>query len=421
MRPTRTPASGVRQTIAVVLPAQLPSPPAWDEGPLPFHHGARRADRPTRSTYFTTAAARVLYGEPERPCRWHRTTTATQGTLTAEGVELLHTPLGNDPHRALAILHVSADGTTLHDFHDTLRALAGRQAAPPSPLTGELHPEQLLQGQARLTTGAAPFTIAFLTPARTRLPHLYPRIYRRRWCPADQWLWALASRTNAVDYPPDTTDIPALTGGTLRLSADWSALVLRDGAAFIGRRRDLGHDDPFFGYAEQLARTVYLDAFLLGTIQHSHIDQLTENLSRVFDGTHLARRVVALEEHIAQFRSTYWRQHLTHHGPANDLLLAYQNQHRLPARFAEILTEATDYARLVQSQESQQISGALGILTILGLPISTALAAQQVLADDNPWHLLAYTSAALATSAALLTTRYGRLVLSALRGHPKQR
>ncbi|MGP3927867.1 hypothetical protein [Streptomyces sp. 8N616] len=421
MRPARIPASGVRQTIAVVLPAQLPSPPAWNEGPLPFHHGTRRADRPTRRTYFTTAAARVLYGEPERPCRWHRTTTATHSPLAAHGVELLHTPLGNDPHRALAILHLSATGPGLHDFHDTLRSLARRQAAPPTPLTGELDPEQLLQDQAHITPGAPPFTVAFLTPTRARLMHLYPRKYRRSWNPADQWLWALASRTNTADYPPDSTDIPALTSGTLRLSADWSALVLRDGAAFIGRRRDLGQDDPFFGYAELHARTVYLDAFLLGMIQRSHIDQLTENLSRVFDGTHLARRVVALEQHIAQFRSTYWRQHLTHHGPANDLLLAYQNQHRLPARFAEILTEATDYARLVQSQESQQISGALGILTILGLPISTALAAQQVLADDNPWHLLAYTGAALATTAALLTTRYGRLVLSALRGHPRQR
>ncbi|MEU5891708.1 hypothetical protein ABZ835_33445 [Streptomyces sp. NPDC047461] len=32
------------------------------------------------------------------------------------------------------------------------------------------------------------------------------------------------------------------------------------------------------------------------------------------------------------FRSAYWRQHLTAHGAANDLLLAFQNQHRLPAR-----------------------------------------------------------------------------------------
>jgi hypothetical protein len=408
---------GVRQAIAVVLPARMPEPPPWDEGPLPFQHGARRADRTTRRTYFATATARVLYGEPERPCRWHRTTTATEGPLSALGVELLHTPLGDDHHRALAIIHLSVNGPALHD---TLRSLAHRHAAPPSPLTGRLDPDQLLQGHAHITTGAPPFTAAFLTPARARLPHLYPRPYRHAWPPANQWLWALASRTNEADYPPDPTDTTALTNGALRLSADWSVLALRDGAAFIGHRRDLGPDDPFFGYAELHARTVYLDALLLGMIQRSHIDQLTETLSRVFDGTHLARRVAALEQHIAHFRSTYWRQHLTHHGPANDILLAFQTQHLLRTRFEEILTEATDYARLVQNQESQQISGALGILTILGLPLSTAFAAQQILADTNPWHLLAYTGAALAAAAGLLTTRYGRLVLSALRGQSKQ-
>lgn len=79
-------------------------------------------------------------------------------------------------------------------------------------------------------------------------------------------------------------------------------------------------------------------------------------------------RVAALERSIALFRSGYWRQHLTAHGPANELLRAFQNQHRLPARFSEILAEVADYSRLVQTQESQQISGALGVLTILGLP-----------------------------------------------------
>lgn len=421
MNTVRRPASAVRQAIAVVLPARMVSPPTWDEGPLPFEYGTRRADRATRRTYFTTPAAQVLYGEPGHPRRWHRILSAVQGSLTVHGVEVLHTPLNDHPDRALAILHLSTNDPGFDGFHTTLRALARRQAAPPSPLTGELDPERILQGQAHVTTGPAPFTVAFLTPADTQLPHLYPRRYRSIWSPGDQWLWALASRTNATDYPPDPADVPALTNDTIRLSADWSALALRDGAAFIGRRRDRGSADPFFGYAELHARTVYLDAFLLGMIQRSHIDQLTESLSRVFDDTHLARRVTELEQHIAHFRATYWRQHLTHHGPANDLLLAYQNQHRLPTRFAEILTEATDYARLVQNHENQQISGALGVLTILGLPLGTALAIQQDLADTNPWHLLAYIGASLAATAALLTTRYGRLVLSALRGQPRGR
>ncbi|WP_375232067.1 hypothetical protein [Streptomyces sp. NWU339] len=69
-----------------------------------------------------------------------------------------------------------------------------------------------------------------------------------------------------------------------------------------------------------------------------------------------------------------------------------------------------------QTQESQQISGALGVLTILGLPLGTALGILQVLGDDSLSHLLIALTLSVAATAAVLTTRYGRLVLSSLRG-----
>ncbi len=154
--------------------------------------------------------------------------------------------------------------------------------------------------------------------------------------------------------------------------------MLRQGAAFLGHRPDTGEGD-FFEFGALHSRTVYLDALLLGSLQRDHIDELTDELSDVFTASprRLARRVATLERSIALFRSGYWRQHLTAHGPANELLLAFQNQHRLPARFTEILAEAADYSRLVQTQESQQISGALGVLTILGLPLGTAWASSR--------------------------------------------
>jgi hypothetical protein len=126
--------------------------------------------------------------------------------------------------------------------------------------------------------------------------------------------------------------------------------------------------------------------------------------------------VTSLERNIAVFRSTYWRQHQTVHGPASALLRSFQAQHRLPELFAEILAEAADYSRLVQTQETQQISGALGVLTILGLPLGTALSVLQVRGDENPLHLLIALAGAFAATAGALTTRYGRLVLASLRG-----
>jgi hypothetical protein len=111
--------------------------------------------------------------------------------------------------------------------------------------------------------------------------------------------------------------------------------------------------------------------------------------------------------------------HRKHAGRGRHILLAFQAEYRLPERFSQILAEAADYARLAQTQESQQIAGALGVLTILGPPLSTALSVLQVLGDSSGTHLLVAPAAALAATAAALTTRYGRLVLSSLRGGPR--
>ena len=408
--------TGVRQSLAVILPVRITAPPPWPIGPIPFDLGSRRTDAATRQTYFNPAAARALYGTPERPCRWHRFMDVQHETLRLRGIELLRTATAQYPHQALAVLHLDLEGPALLE---TLRALTNRRPAGRDPLEGPLSPAALLDGVAETRVAAAPFalahpyTVAFLTPDAHHTPAL--RQAGRLPETADRWLWSLASRSTETDFPVPLEAWPDRTAQALRLSADWSALVLRHGAAFLGHRPDSGEGD-FYAFGELHCRTVYLDALLLGTIQRDHIDELTDGLSGVFDGPKLARRVSTLERHIAAFRSTYWRQHLTAHGPANDLLLTFQAQYRLPARFDEILAEAAEYARLVQTQESQQIAGALGVLTILGLPLGTALSILQVLDVQGLAPLVVALVAALAATALALTTRYGRLVLSSLRG-----
>ncbi|MCM2577563.1 hypothetical protein [Streptomyces meridianus] len=414
--------TGVRQAVTVVLPVRLRQAPDWDEGPFPFELGSRRTDAATRATYFAPASARVLYGMPGRPCRWHRAVTVDHDGLRLHGLELLRTATSRNPRHALAVLHFTATRPLL----PLLRAVGHRPAAGPDPLTGPFAPELLLGDVAEVRTGSDPFalgrpyTIAFLTPDVGHTPALRPAPDAELPTSADRWLWQLASRSTPADYPLAPETAAEQLGRTVRISADWSALVLRHGAAFLGHRADTGEGD-FFDFGALHARTVYLDALLLGSLQRDHIDELTEELSGVFDGSRLAARVAGLERNIALFRSTYWRQHLTAHGPANELLLAFQSQHRLPVRFGEILAEAADYSRLVQTQESQQISGALGVLTILGLPLGTALSILQVLGDESPAHLLVALGLSVAATAAALTTRYGRLVLSSLRGGSRPR
>jgi hypothetical protein len=409
--------TGARQALTVVLPVRLVRDPSWEEGPFPFDIGTRRTDAAMRATYFAPASARVLYGSPGRPRRWYRPMSVDHDGLRLHGLELLRTATARYQDHALAVLHFTA----LRPLLTLLRAVGGRPAAEPDPLVGPFAPELLLADIAEVRGGTStsaidrPYTVAFLTPEAHHTGVLRSAPTAGLPPSADRWLWHLASRSSTVDFPLAPEIAADQFGQTVRISADWSALVLRHGAAFLGHRADSG-DGDFYDFGALYVRTVYLDALLLGSLQRDHIDELTDELSEVFDGAHLARRVAALERNIARFRSTYWRQHLTAHGPANELLLAFQIQHRLPVRFAEILAEAADNSRLVQTQESQQISGALGVLTILGLPLGTAIGILQVLGDDSVGHLLVALGLSVAAAAAALTTRYGRLVLSSLRG-----
>ncbi|MBZ6137832.1 hypothetical protein [Streptomyces olivaceus] len=414
--------TGARQELTVVLPARLRRTPTWPEGPFPFELGSRRTDTRTRATYFAPASARALYGAPGRPCRWHQPLDVKHEGVRLLGVELLRAATARDPEHALAVLHFTVETPIL----PVLRTLAARDSAtigePLPGLTGPFDPAVLLAGVADVQDPTAPFalarpyTIAFLSPTERHTPALREGPEGRLPATADHWLWQLASRSNPQDFPLAPETAADHVRDAVRISADWSALVLRQGAAFLGHRPDSG-DGDFYGFGALHSRTIYLDALLLGALQRDHIDELTDELSEVFTSPRrLAGRVAALERSIALFRSGYWRQHLTAHGPANELLLAFQNQHRLPARFNEILAEAADYSRLVQTQESQQISGALGVLTVLGLPLGTALGILQVLGDDSLPHLLVALALSVAATAGVLTTRYGRLVLSSLRG-----
>ncbi|MGW3745976.1 hypothetical protein ACWD62_36795 [Streptomyces sp. NPDC005146] len=225
--------TGVRQAITVVIPVRLPSPPSWADGPIPFELGSRRTDAETRQTYFTPAAARGLYGTRERPRRWHRFTDITHGPLHLHGMELLRTVTAQDQQYALAVLHFTVEGPVLLDV---LRAIGYRHTAGVDPLDGPLAPGKLLAGVAEPRGAEAPFalarpyTVAFLTPDDTHTPAL--RSDGRLPDTADSWLWSLASRSDETDFPTTSEQLRDQTEHIVRVSADWSALVLRHGAAF---------------------------------------------------------------------------------------------------------------------------------------------------------------------------------------------
>jgi hypothetical protein len=99
-------------------------------------------------------------------------------------------------------------------------------------------------------------------------------------------------------------------------------------------------------------------------IQRSHIETMVDEAARAFEAGDMPRHLGNLEKQAARFRTIYWLRDASEHGPANDILTAYQAQHHLPDRFDTVVGEIADLNRIVQTREGQRISAALGVITV---------------------------------------------------------
>lgn len=67
------------------------------------------------------------------------------------------------------------------------------------------------------------------------------------------------------------------------------------------------------------------------------------------------------------------------HDIANGILRRYQDQHGMVERFEEVGTQISELSRIVQTRDSGQSTASLGALTVVGLPLGTALSVLQIL------------------------------------------
>lgn len=400
-----------RAVITAVYQATFPKTPDWAEGPLPFEYGDVRAGADERSTYYPPRTARLLYGSTGRPRRWHKTLDLRTGGIEIQGLEAVC--LREEPGaHGLVIVHLKT--VEAHPL-DVVRALARRRG---TRLDG-FDPQVLVDDQAVLDA-AVPYTLSFVTQRGRWFPRLYQHLRYARWPSADQWLWALASRTNVTDHPPDPRQLPIPQNAGLadfefiRLSADWRGLVLRDGLSLVGCRPDEGPRDPFYNHAELYFRSIYLDAVLIGVLQLQGISDLEDALVSALDAP-FASAMAELERRVTRFRHELWWQHLSTHGVPNQLLGAYQRQHRLRERFDQLLTEISDYNRLTRDDEKRYVNNALVLFTLVTVPAGLALALLQALGSHSPWMFGSVLAACLVFTAALLTTRTARVVLRSVR------
>lgn len=400
-----------RAVIVAIYQATFPRTPEWPEGPLPIRHGDVQADTANRAGYYPPRTARLLYGSAGRPRRWHKPLTTQAGDVELMGLEAVR--LRDEPGASgLIAVHLR---TTRERALDVVRALARRDGS----LTAGFDPSQLVDGHA-IVAAAVPYTLSFVTRQRRRFPRLYRHPKYMRWPNIDQWLWALASRTNGTDYPPDPHRLPTSRGldrsdvECIPISADWCGVVLRDGLALIGRRADKGPSDPFYNRAELNARSIYLDALLIGILQLHGISELEDALAAALDHPP-GSSLIDLEHRVTEFRHELWWQHLSAHGVANQLLGAYQRQHRLRDRFDQVLTEISDFNRLHREHEKRYVNNALVLFTLITVPVSLALALLQALGSHSPWTFGIVLVSSVVLTAALLMTRTSRVVLRSIR------
>ncbi|MEU3251024.1 hypothetical protein [Streptomyces sp. NPDC006997] len=369
-----------------------PPPGQWTEGPLPaVLSDGTYADRERRLTYFEPRVGASLFGTANRPARWHLSHLADADEPGVEGMELLRVPPAvaiDDRAAALAVLHVR-----LGD--DPMAELAEYARLPDNPA----RLDRLLPDGVRIAPGASrAWTLTHVTFPQ-QPPPVLPAAYAG-WPVADQWLWLLASRSSLQRFAPDPDDT-SLFAGRVRFSADWQALVLRDGAAFLGTSPDTGDEHTFHATAARHVHSLYLDVFLLGRMQHLGANSLANAVSALSARESDASRLLALERQRIELRRALWTSHITSRGKANELLERFQEQHHLDRLLSDASSGLAETAGYVEAARSRRISVALSLLSAVGLPFGVCYAAGALWGSPGAGTLLMSTAMAVVLTALL--------------------
>ena len=380
----------------------------WWPGPLPLviRRGDRlvTADAQGRGQLLSPHAQRMVTEGPlvSRHWRWLDGDLAQAGFWAAEIVRYSPATTGGKARACLVLQHSSRPDSA------SLETLEGAFTPLPENAVASVLPEfeqRTLRGrpavfEMRLLTTQSVWSVK--GPADSTLT------------PQDQWLWRLASGTvsNDEDFAhvlPEhrrmdisgtmfaaevTPDVNLLTW-----SSDWQALVLRDGVGFIGLSEDrkgpipewsegeleCHRDSHFIDFGELYMRTVYADVFIVGDFQRWGLADLS--LAVVDEpGVTMSstlRSARQLDSDVANFRRRDWWEQISPGGPANGLLRAYQGQHDLPQVLARVSSDVEDGARLASQEADQRLSGALAVISTIGLPVAACLAAADLLTPEG--------------------------------------
>lgn len=349
----------------ILLP--LAEPPAgvarWGPGPLPLlRPDGTFTDTKARSTYFDDRASGVIYGQRRR-CdrRWMEVEQHVDGPFRLIALEWLGLP-EHSRTAGILIVHLRAEVEDVTSFLAAWSGLVrwklddlGRHALLEAVSTAadtEL---------AVVAMHREPFRVAFLNRQPDDALRPFPSSTLN---PGTQWLLALASAIPPGSFSPSEEQNSEFIAARVPFSSDWSAMVLRDGASFVA------HPDTSPDFIEQHAptfvRTIYTDALLVGVLQQLALADLSDRLAALEDPARHPRGVERLDAEFSRFRNRLWWQHLTQHGLGNQLLLAYQRQHRLVELMEQTKSELDDYSRQTSLRSSRVLNVVVAVFALLG-------------------------------------------------------
>jgi hypothetical protein len=353
----------------------------WCDGPLPLKYGDSTTDASLRRTLVDGRAASVLYGRRDGHARRHLFTdeAVVSGDVTfgLHAVEWLASAELGGQVDGLAVLHVRA---TCRDARSLLRAWE-RVSRPQRD--GGL---ALLADATRRASGIDvgerqhgyhPFRIAFV---QEPLPG--QGIFEGSDLDARvQWGFAFAAGVSPESFAPGVRDTPEIQQSVFDLSADWTAIVLRDGAAFLttpGRPPSSFLTD----LAGTLVATVYTDAFLLGLLQSISLSAFTDELAQIRDPARSIVEVEGLDARLSRLRNALWWQQVTQSGHANRLIELFHAQRRLPRIMEQTTAELESYVRQTTLRTNRTLTIAVSVFALFGL---VSAAVDVYLLYDRPW------------------------------------
>jgi hypothetical protein len=390
-----------RSTACLIFDIDIESEPSWKEGPLPLNLASssiqslsvEQADIDARMGYFQPRVRTALYGRPDKPSRWYEARRETVNGHAIFGVEIIQSPSILRGHSGVGVVHLELTGAPVNALHE-LRDLS---ASPQGKQTRKQLGQVLAPGTTMGASQNRATTVAHVTfadgPDRV-LPPAYDD-----WDPSQQWLWLLASATPPDSFLPDLHE-KALFDGTVYFSQDWRALVLRDGVAFLGLTPDPEDTRTFHHAAETYVHTIYLDVVVLGQLQKYALNQFADDIASTDLKSVTPDRLARFEERLFGIRNELWLRHVTIRGKGNELLERYQDQNHLSQLHESIVSDLADFARFVDAVTNRRITTAVGLITVLGLPLGLAYAGGQVWGRASPVTLAICT--AIATTVAII-------------------